>query len=91
MDKLVTERWFMLTMDTEVDPQTGIGSSTTSETWNQLTAQLAYIASRLAGDGFEGEPDTRDVVDELTEAISDRLIPWAVDHRLGTVRKVVAA
>jgi hypothetical protein len=91
MEALVTERWYMLTMDTEVDRKTGIGYSTASETWLELTAKLEYIASRLAGDGFEGEPDTRVVVDALTETISERLIPWAVDHRLGITHKADAA
>jgi hypothetical protein len=82
IDALVTERWIMLTMDTNVDSFTGIGRSTTSESWDRLTSQLAYMASRLAGDGFEGEPETRVIVDELTETICERLTEWAVDHRL---------
>lgn len=84
MQRLVLERWIMLTMDTEVDPTTGIGYTAASETWDELCAQLAYIASRLAGDGFEGEPDTRTVVEKLMGTIADKLCAFAVDHRLGT-------
>lgn len=84
MDQLVSERWIMLTLDTEVDTQTGVGEAVASKTWERLTADLSYMASRLAGDGFEGATDTRDVVDPLMETIGDTLVAYAVKHRLAT-------
>lgn len=91
MEQLVTERWVMFTMDTDVDHTTGIGSSAISPRWERVLDDLAYAAARLAGDGFEGEPDTRGVVDGLQDIIGERLIAFAIKHRLASAGTKVDA
>lgn len=89
MDRLVNERWYMLTLDTEVDAG-GVGYSKASDYWNDLSGQLEYAAARLAGDGFEGEPDTQAVVQELMGVIAERLIAFGVHHRLAESAEAAA-
>ncbi len=84
MDALVTERWYMLTMDTEVDNPERTGEVRVSDWTVDLETRLAYAASRLAGDGFEGAVDTRDIVDELMETITERLTAFGVGFRLAS-------
>ena len=78
----VRERWHMLTLDTDVDNPERTGEAVGSAWVTDLEMKLAYAASRLSGDGFEGAVDTRGVVDELMETITERLTAFAVDFRL---------
>jgi hypothetical protein len=82
MEVRVLERWHMLTLDTEVDNPERTGEAVESAWVSDIELKLAYAASRLSGDGFEGDVDTRGVVEDLMEMISARLMAFAVDFRL---------
>jgi hypothetical protein len=83
MEIRVAERWDMLTLDTDVDNSERTGEAEASAWCTELELKLAYGAARLAGDGVEGDVDTRQLVNELMDLVSARLMAFAVDHRLG--------
>lgn len=89
MEALVTERWHMLTLDTELDLGGG-GTSKASDWYNEVYDRLGYAASRLAGDGFEGDTDTQAIVIELMDIIGDRLVAFGVEHRLNETQEAAA-
>lgn len=82
MEALVDERWYMLTMDTDLNKPEWVATTDVSKWLQDLETALAYALARLCADGWEGDVATRPVVERLMDTIGVELRKAAVAFRL---------